>query len=242
MQVVVLVLLVAGLALLVLGLITGGTVLVVASILASLLAAMTILRYRRRPQAGGAAGSSGPAGTEEPQARTAAQVGTAAQVPRAGRAPASVSAAPLPVAVPPAHAAEEPSRAPEPAHAATEPAHAATEPARAEPLHPEPLHAELEDLAEPHDGPESTADTGNRTEPQPEDMDVAEPAEADTDPPLRSRGDEPVWVIDGRPRYHLPDCAFLSGRGPVPVPLRQAVEDGFTPCALCDPDSGLAAR
>gem|GEM_PF-4491663 len=74
-----------------------------------------------------------------------------------------------------------------------------------------------------------------------DDAAVDEPPVAATDPPLRSRGDEPVWVIDGRPRYHLDSCGFLHGREPESVPLRQAVEDGFTPCALCDPDSGLVA-
>jgi hypothetical protein len=211
-QVVVLLLLVAGLALLVLGLITGSTPLVVASIAASLLAAVAILRYRRREQASSVVASSEPAGIPPAPAPEEAQDGPAARVRTAGRAPtlASVSAEPaaepVQVAVPPAHAAE-------PAHA---------EPAHAEPAHAEPAHAE----------PENRADTD--TDP--------EPAEADTDPPLRSRGDEPVWVIDGRPRYHLPGCAFLLGREPERVPLRQAVEDGFTPCAQCDPDSGLVAR
>lgn len=69
---------------------------------------------------------------------------------------------------------------------------------------------------------------------------MADPPAADTDPPLRSRGAEPVWVIDGRPRYHLSGCDFLVDRVAEPVPLRQAFEDGFTPCRLCDPDTGLA--
>ncbi len=76
---------------------------------------------------------------------------------------------------------------------------------------------------------------------EPDEPDGDEPPIAETDPPLRSRGGEPVWVIDGRPRYHLDSCGFLVGRESEPVPLQQAVEDGFTPCALCDPDSGLVA-
>jgi hypothetical protein len=152
---VVLLLLVAGLALLVLGLITGSTPLVVASIAASLLAACAMVRFRRRQQASGA----------------------------------GVSA----TAIAASHRSSEP---------------AGTEPA----------------------GTFGSDDPAER-----------EPAVADTDPPLRSRGDEPVWVIDGRPRYHLAACGFLLGRGPEPVPLRQAVVDGFSPCALCDPDSVPAA-
>jgi hypothetical protein len=206
-QVVVLLLLVAGLALLVLGLITGSTPLVLASIAASLLAAGAIVRYRRRQEAGVGAAPAGEArdGAQVP-ARAPVLAGVAGE-PAQGAAPVAPAAAPAAqvaasaaeVAVPPAHAVE-------PKHLA-----GSMDPARSE------------DPAEPPDAAE------------------AEPAEAHTDPPLRSRGDEPVWVIDGRPRYHLPGCAFLLGRGPEPVPLRQAVEDGFTPCALCDPDSGLAA-
>jgi hypothetical protein len=251
-QVVVLLLLVAGLALLVLGLITGSTPLVVASIAASLLAAMAILRYRRQQASGDAGASSrgtrdGAAG----QARDGAAARTPARVPAlatvagepargsaAGPA-ASVAGPPVavsPVAGPPAHAAG-------PAHAAAEPADLT-----------KPKHlAQAEDLAGRGDltgpggpaGPGGLAEFHHPAEPgdlvELDDPADPEPAEADTDPPLRSRGDEPVWVIDGRPRYHLPGCAFLIGREPEPVPLRQAVEDGFTPCALCDPDTGLAA-
>ena len=202
MQLVVLLLLVAGLALLVLGLITGSTPLVVASIVASLLAAMAILRYRRRQEAGGVGASSRGlgassrgAGISSRPATTPDQArdSTTAQVP----ALATVAAEPARVARPSAHAAG-----------------------------PDQPAVELaEDLSADPAEPENPADP--------------DPAEADTDPPVRSRGDEPVWVIDGRPRYHLPSCAFLRGRASEPVPLRQAVEDGFTPCALCDPDSGL---
>jgi hypothetical protein len=76
---------------------------------------------------------------------------------------------------------------------------------------------------------------------QPPDSDGDEPAAAATEAPLRAHGDETVWVIDGRPRYHVAACAFLANRASEPIPLRQAVEDGFTPCALCDPDAALAA-
>ena len=48
-----------------------------------------------------------------------------------------------------------------------------------------------------------------------------------------------VWVVDGRPEYHLPDCAQLSGDGQQ-IPRAQAVEDGFTPCADCRPDTPAA--
>lgn len=51
-----------------------------------------------------------------------------------------------------------------------------------------------------------------------------------------------VLVVDGRPRYHLVDCAHLRNREPIALPLAEARESGFTPCALCRPDSTLAAR
>ena len=49
-----------------------------------------------------------------------------------------------------------------------------------------------------------------------------------------------VWVIDGRPRYHLEGCAIIKGQDAEPIPWEQATEDGFMPCSLCEPDSILA--
>jgi hypothetical protein len=68
-----------------------------------------------------------------------------------------------------------------------------------------------------------------------------EPAAALTTAPTDRRPEAPVWVVDGRPRYHLSTCASLANRDTEIVPLSQAVQDGFTPCALCDPDTALAA-
>ena len=51
-----------------------------------------------------------------------------------------------------------------------------------------------------------------------------------------------VLVIDGRPRYHLPGCVHLLGREGEPLPVSEAVELGFTPCSLCEPDSALLAE
>ena len=51
-----------------------------------------------------------------------------------------------------------------------------------------------------------------------------------------------VLVIDGRPRYHLPGCVHLLGRDSEPLPVQEAVELGFTPCGLCEPDSALLAE
>jgi hypothetical protein len=48
-----------------------------------------------------------------------------------------------------------------------------------------------------------------------------------------------VLVIDGRPRYHIPGCVHLLGRPHEPLPVSEAVELGFSPCSLCEPDSVL---
>lgn len=50
-----------------------------------------------------------------------------------------------------------------------------------------------------------------------------------------------VMVIDGRPRYHLVSCPHLVGRESEPLPVREAVELGFTPCGRCEPDTRLIA-
>jgi hypothetical protein len=47
--------------------------------------------------------------------------------------------------------------------------------------------------------------------------------------------DDEVWVIDGRPRYHLGHCAIIKGQDAEPIPYDQATEDGFMPCSLCEP-------
>ncbi len=85
---------------------------------------------------------------------------------------------------------------------------------------------------------------------QPEELDQAHADPAQADPPeadrnvpasLRSQADtiaadpDEVWVIDGRPRYHLGDCAIIKGQDAEPIPYEQATEDGFMPCSLCEP-------
>jgi hypothetical protein len=53
--------------------------------------------------------------------------------------------------------------------------------------------------------------------------------------------DTDVLVIDGRPRYHVPSCPHLLGREHEPLPAREAVELGFTPCSLCAANDVLLA-
>lgn len=50
-----------------------------------------------------------------------------------------------------------------------------------------------------------------------------------------------VLVIDGRPRYHVAGCVHLLGRPFEPLAVSEAVELGFSPCGLCEPDSALLA-
>ncbi|HVF06789.1 MAG TPA: hypothetical protein VNA20_18275 [Frankiaceae bacterium] len=55
-----------------------------------------------------------------------------------------------------------------------------------------------------------------------------------------SEGD--VYVVPGRPRYHVENCRFLAGRPDVEtVPVEQARDDGYTSCGVCKPDAALAA-
>ncbi|MGH3734865.1 MAG: hypothetical protein ACRDT6_04475 [Micromonosporaceae bacterium] len=61
-----------------------------------------------------------------------------------------------------------------------------------------------------------------------------------------ARMDTDVFVIDGRPRYHVAGCVHLLGREHEPIPVDEAVELGFSPCSLCEPDTmitgGLASK
>ncbi len=50
-----------------------------------------------------------------------------------------------------------------------------------------------------------------------------------------------VWVVDGRPEYHRTTCRRLAETEAEPIPHGQAVEDGFVPCSVCDPDSAEIA-
>jgi hypothetical protein len=53
---------------------------------------------------------------------------------------------------------------------------------------------------------------------------------------------EEVAVIDEQPRFHLLSCRLLAGNDTIPLPAKEAVEYGFTPCAVCSPVRTLAAR
>jgi hypothetical protein len=54
--------------------------------------------------------------------------------------------------------------------------------------------------------------------------------------------DTEVLVIDEQPRYHVTGCRSLVGKPLIPLPAREAVELGFTPCGWCCPDRTLAEQ
>lgn len=79
-----------------------------------------------------------------------------------------------------------------------------------------------------------------------EDDDLDEdPGEEETDAAdlliVHELGDE-VLVVDEHPRYHLRQCGWLAARDTIPIPVSEARELGFTPCAQCGPDATLAAK
>jgi len=56
-----------------------------------------------------------------------------------------------------------------------------------------------------------------------------------------ARMTEPVRVVDGRPRYHLADCPHLIGRTSEALSVGDAVLLGFSPCGRCEPVRALLA-
>ena len=49
-----------------------------------------------------------------------------------------------------------------------------------------------------------------------------------------------VLVVAGRPRYHVEGCRYLSGKAAQAIDVLDALEEGFTPCGVCKPDTSLA--
>lgn len=83
-------------------------------------------------------------------------------------------------------------------------------------------------------------------------MPALPPAGPDGEPPeerlvpaaaqIAAAAEDEVVVVDERPRYHLEGCPFLPGRPVIPLPVREAVELGFTPCGWCEPNRKVADR
>lgn len=73
--------------------------------------------------------------------------------------------------------------------------------------------------------------------------DASGAAPIDLDPPAIDPDDpDAVWVVDGRPRYHVKDCATIASLTAEPIAREQALEDGFVACSLCEPGVAPAAQ
>lgn len=92
----------------------------------------------------------------------------------------------------------------------------------------------------PGQRPDPAADTDLKSDPS-----EAEPGEEDTDAAdlllVYELSDE-VLVVDEHPRYHVPHCRWPDPDRAERLPVREARELGFTPCARCRPDTTLAHK
>lgn len=84
-------------------------------------------------------------------------------------------------------------------------------------------------------GGQEPGGAGPDSEPTTEQSDPADAA-------LVATLEDEVVVIDEQPRYHVPGCDALTAHEPIPLPAREAVELGFTPCGWCRPNHTLAER
>jgi hypothetical protein len=108
----------------------------------------------------------------------------------------------------------------------SEPAAAAAEPGAAEPARDEPA-ASVDDVF--------AAPPAFDEEP-PEELSDGTVAQ------LVAGLEDEVVVVDEQPRYHTADCRGVAAKPVIPLPVREAVELGFTPCAWCSPNRRLAGQ
>jgi hypothetical protein len=73
----------------------------------------------------------------------------------------------------------------------------------------------------------------------PPDRSAGAPAGSADDVPADPLAADQVWVVDGRPRYHLEGCATIAGQPAEQISLAQAKQDGFIPCSLCAPTTAV---
>jgi uncharacterized protein (DUF58 family) len=113
----------------------------------------------------------------------------------------------------------------------------AAPPVPAEPR-PAPVTAEQEQAARTAPAVQAARPAEGNGDPE------AEPAEEDTDAAdllVVSDLTDEVRVVDERPRYHLAGCTWLATKPTLGLPVGEARQLGFTPCAVCSPDRTLAA-
>jgi hypothetical protein len=97
----------------------------------------------------------------------------------------------------------------------------------------------------PSDGAEATTTMRAAGAGGPHQFDDDEPPEEPLDPAVSrvvATLDVEVVVVDEQPRYHVAGCQALVAQTLIPLPVREAVELGFTPCGWCTPDAVLGAR
>jgi hypothetical protein len=224
-----LLLILGAVALLALGLVRGSNAYLVASIVASLLAAIALVVGSR--QSGGARDDAMPA-----RARGAKRAGEDAREPaghRHNRRDQLTEVMPAIRADGPDQAAEGAMEAPA-RHGSVAVQEAAIPAQGGAPDLDRGPSGQLT-LDDDDDDDDDFEDSDPPDEPVAQQVSVADAARV-------ARMTNDVLVIDGRPRYHLPGCVHLLGRDSEPLPVQEAVELGFTPCGLCEPDSALLAE
>ena len=252
-----LLLIVISVGLLGLGLVAGSNSYLVGSIVASLLAAITLIvgsrqAGRRRTAdvaepavADGVESSAGAAAADSPPADPL-PVGSRSGDPLPGEAelaavaadsdPGAAVGSALEISLDPATVDEHPQAAEHP-DAAERPVDAAEAAI--------PAQGAAADVNRTRGPNESTVDGGGVDggfgDEEPMDEPPTQRVSAD-DTARVAQLDDAVFVIDGRPRYHLERCSHLGGRDHEQLPVAEAVELGFTPCGRCEPDRELLAQ
>jgi hypothetical protein len=230
-------LLVAGaVALLAVGLLNGSNACLVGSIAASLLAAIALVVGSRQAGAGRTPAGQEPAEPAEPHESAESQEPAA---PREPAVPAARQADGDPAEDPGAAGRDDYRRGErEPMTEAIPAARRAPVVVR-EPLIP--AQGGSPDAGHPHSGRLTAVDPVDVDDEEPPDEPVAQQVPAGDAARVASMSNE-VLVVDGRPRYHLPGCVHLLSRASEPLPVSEAVELGFSPCGLCEPDSALLSE
>ena len=228
-----LLLILVAVGLLVLGLTSGSSALLIASIVTSLLAAISLVIGARRAAAARPTAVDEPSYADEP-----AYVGEPAFVAETRRPePAMAGASSVSSPAPPEHAEAVAFAAGE--RDAEEAFRESDSRSRS------PIWAEdADELEEPAVVPAQAAASDDDTlEPDPDDpADEPRPQAVRPNDAVRvAQLTDDVVVVDGRPRYHMSDCPFLADRAVEPLPVAEAVELGFTPCGTCRPVDRLVA-
>jgi len=194
-----------------------------------------------QPASGGQAPSSAP-GAVGGSAAAPGQAGPAGQaVPTGPGEPSGQNSHDAPAHDAPAH--DAPAQDAPDAAAVSDPARAAETAATAVPPGAAPQGGLFDPVvagAPPADAPAgghaaAAADLPSGAEPPEEPLDTAAAR-------IVAGLTDEVVVVDEQPRYHVEGCRALLARQEIPLPAREAVELGFTPCGWCTPDATLAAR